>query len=88
MLLDLINTGVSYVVQEAIIVIKDIFRKYPHKYEGIIPTLCENLDALDEPEAKASLTWIIGEYAERIDNADDLINMFVENFKEENSQVI
>ncbi|KAI7847935.1 adaptin N terminal region-domain-containing protein [Circinella umbellata] len=85
-LLDLINTGVSYVVQEAIVVIKDIFRKYPRKYEGIIPTLCENLDALDEPEAKASLTWIIGEYAERIENADDLINMFVENFKEENAQ--
>ncbi|CAO3654214.1 unnamed protein product [Mucor hiemalis] len=58
-LLDLINTGVSYVVQEAIVVIKDIFRKYPHKYEGIIPTLCENLEALDEPEAKGSLIWII-----------------------------
>ncbi|CAO3622010.1 unnamed protein product [Cunninghamella echinulata] len=86
-LLDLINTGVSYVVQEAIVVIKDIFRKYPHTYEGIIPTLCENLDSLDEPEAKASLTWIIGEYAERIDNADDLISSFLENFKEENAQV-
>ncbi|KAJ8653961.1 hypothetical protein O0I10_010410 [Lichtheimia ornata] len=86
-LLDLINTGVSYVVQEAIVVIKDIFRKYPHKYEGIISTLCENLDALDEPDAKASLAWIIGEYAERIDNADEMISMFVENFKEENAQV-
>ncbi|KAI8337142.1 adaptin N terminal region-domain-containing protein [Chlamydoabsidia padenii] len=86
-LLDLINTGVSYVVQEAIVVIKDIFRKYPHTYEGIIPILCENLDALDEPEAKASLTWIIGEYAERIENADDLISSFLENFKEENAQV-
>ncbi|SAM09115.1 hypothetical protein [Absidia glauca] len=86
-LLDLINTGVSYVVQEAIVVIKDIFRKYPHTYEGIIPTLCDNLDALDEPDAKASLTWIIGEYAERIENADDLISSFLENFKEENAQV-
>jgi AP-1 complex subunit beta-1 len=50
--------------------------------------LCENLEALDEPEAKGSLIWIIGEYAERIDNADDLINIFLENFKEENPQVI
>ncbi|KAI8071065.1 adaptin N terminal region-domain-containing protein [Gongronella butleri] len=85
-LLDLINTGVSYVVQEAIVVIKDIFRKYPHTYEGIIPTLCENLEALDEPQARASLIWIIGEYAERIDNADDLINTFLENFMDENIQ--
>ena len=43
---------VNYVVQEAIVVIKDIFRKYPNKYESIISTLCENLDTLDEPEAR------------------------------------
>ncbi|CAJ0878355.1 8743_t:CDS:10 [Entrophospora sp. SA101] len=86
-LLDLINTRVNYVVQEAIVVIKDIFRKYPHKYEGIIPTLCENLDALDEPEAKASLIWIIGEYAEKIENAHDLILTFLDTFRDESSQV-
>jgi len=34
------------------VVIKDIFRKYPNKYESIIATLCENLDTLDEPEAR------------------------------------
>jgi len=33
-LLDLIQTKVNYVVQEAIVVIKDIFRKYPNKYVG------------------------------------------------------
>ncbi|CAG8530085.1 6844_t:CDS:10 [Cetraspora pellucida] len=86
-LLDLINTKVNYVVQEAIVVIKDIFRKYPHKYEGIIQTLCQNLDALDEPEAKASLIWIIGEYAERIENANELIVTFLDTFRDENSQV-
>jgi AP-1 complex subunit beta-1 len=59
-LLDLIQTKVNYVVQEAIVVIKDIFRKYPNKYESIIATLCENLEDLDEPEAKASMVWIIG----------------------------
>ena len=32
--------------------LQDIFRKYPNKYEGIISTLCENLDTLDEPEAR------------------------------------
>ncbi|TPX30432.1 hypothetical protein SmJEL517_g05988 [Synchytrium microbalum] len=86
-LLELIKTKVNYVVQEAIIVMKDVFRKYPHKYEGIIPSLCENLDSLDEPEAKASLIWIIGEYAERIENADELLEGFLENFKEENATV-
>ncbi|CAF0831331.1 unnamed protein product [Rotaria sordida] len=86
-LIDLIQTKVNYVVQEAIVVIKDIFRKYPNKYESIIATLCENLDSLDEPEARASMIWIIGEYAERIDNADELLEGFLDGFKDENSQV-
>lgn len=86
-LLELIQTKVNYVVQEAIVVIKDIFRKYPNKYESIISTLCENLDTLDEPEARGSMIWIIGEYAERIDNADELLESFLEGFHDENTQV-
>ncbi|KAB8293002.1 hypothetical protein EYC80_007364 [Monilinia laxa] len=57
-LLDLIATKVNYVVQEAIVVIKDIFRKYPG-YEGIIPTLCKYIDELDEPNARGALIWIV-----------------------------
>ncbi len=57
------------------------------RYESIIATLCENLDTLDEPEAKASMIWIIGEYAERIDNADELLEQFLETFPEEQSLV-
>ncbi len=86
-LLDLIKSAVSYVVQEAVVVIKDIFRKYPNRYESIIATLCENLEVLDEPEAKASMIWIIGEYAERIDNADELLESFMETFQDETSMV-
>ncbi|KAF8630719.1 hypothetical protein AX15_002744 [Amanita polypyramis BW_CC] len=86
-LLDLIGTRVSYVVQEAVVVMKDIFRKYPSTYEGVIPTLCANLDELDEPEAKASLIWIIGEYASKIDNADELLAIFVDSFTEESYPV-
>jgi AP-1 complex subunit beta-1 len=86
-LLDLIQTKVNYVVQEAIIVIKDIFRRYPKRYEKIIGTLCENLETLDEPEAKASMIWIIGEYAANIENADELLEIFIETFHDETPQV-
>ncbi|KAF8890713.1 adaptin N terminal region-domain-containing protein [Infundibulicybe gibba] len=86
-LLELIASRVSYVVQEAVVVMKDIFRKYPSTYEGVIPTLCSNLDELDEPEAKASLIWIIGEYANKIDNADELLGIFVDTFVEESYPV-
>ena len=86
-LLELIETKVNYVVQEAVVVIKDIFRKYPNRYESIIATLCDNLEELDEPEAKASMVWIIGEYAERIDNADELLDSFLESFADESAVV-
>lgn len=125
-------------IQEAIIVLKDIFRKYPNKYESIIGKLCERLDTLDEPEAKvrarsewkqrrgcgndtdqtstqdthstyashsdlhfhafiqpraplipsqAAMVWIIGEYADRISNADELLGEWVESFQDEDTQV-
>ena len=45
------------------------------------------MEELDEPEAKASMIWIIGEYAERIENADELLDSFLDTFQEETSQV-
>ncbi|KYK54752.1 hypothetical protein DCS_06712 [Drechmeria coniospora] len=82
---DLMSTKVNYVVQEVVVVIKDILRKYPG-YEGVIPTLCEHIDDLDEPEARGSLIWIVGEYAEKIGNADAILEGFVEAFLEEFTQ--
>lgn len=82
-LLELITLKVDYIVQEAVIVTKDVFRRYPGRFEQIIGTLCENLETLDEPEAKAAMIWIVGEYAEQIDNADELLDSFLETFEEE-----
>jgi len=33
------------------------------------------------------MIWIIGEYAERIDNADELLENFLDGFHDENTQV-
>lgn len=85
-LLDLIATKVNYVVQECVVVIKDILRKYPG-YEGVISTLCQHIDELDEPNARGSLIWIVGEYAEKINNADEILSSFVDGFMEEFTQV-
>lgn len=79
----LIQMKVTYVVQEAIIVLKDIFRQFPNKYEYVISSLCDNLEILDQPEARAAFVWIIGEYAERIDNSGELIETFMDSFNEE-----
>ncbi|KAI9799350.1 MAG: hypothetical protein M1833_004049 [Piccolia ochrophora] len=86
-LLELVATKVSYIVQEATVVIRNIFRKYPNQYESIISTLCENLDSLDEPEAKAAMIWVIGQYADRIENSDELLDDFLYTFADEPVEV-
>jgi AP-2 complex subunit beta-1 len=86
-LLLLVATKVSYIVQEATVVIRNIFRKYPNRYESIISTLCENLDSLDEPEAKAAMIWVIGQYADRIENSDVLLDDFLFSFADEPVEV-
>jgi vesicle coat complex subunit len=53
----------------------------------ILKDLCENLKSLDDPDARASMIWIIGEYVEIIENADELLFNFSENFKEESPVV-
>lgn len=82
-ILELVELKNSIIVQEAVCVIKDIFRKYPTKYEQVIAALCDNLDLLDESEAKASMIWILGEYAERIDRVEDIIDSFLDDFHDE-----
>ncbi|KAK4999071.1 hypothetical protein LTR66_001818 [Elasticomyces elasticus] len=86
-LLSLTATKISYIVQEATVVIRNIFRKYPGEYESVISTLCENLDSLDEPEAKAAMIWVIGEYAGRIEDSDALLDEFLDNWKDETHEV-
>ena len=44
-LLELIKARVPYVVQAAVVVVANIFRRYPNRYESIIGALCENLES-------------------------------------------
>ena len=82
-LVELVKTQVSFVIQEAIIGLKDIFRRYPNTFEGAMAIINENLRTLDDPEAKAALIWIIGEYSDRIEGAESQLIKFIDNLKEE-----
>ncbi|OAX79433.1 hypothetical protein ACJ72_06252, partial [Emergomyces africanus] len=86
-LIDLVNAKIPYIVQEATVVIRNIFRKYPNQYEGIIGTVIQNIDELDEPEAKAAVIWIIGQYADRIENSDGFLQDYLSTFHDETVEV-
>ena len=85
----LVKTKVQYVIQECIVVAVDIFRRYPMTYLGIVGEICGALDGpLDDHRAKAAMVWILGEYADRIGNAGDLIDsLFLDDFLEDTPDV-
>ena len=82
-LVDLVKSQVSFVIQEAVIALRDIFRRYPNMYEGAMQTVNENLRLLNDSDAKSALIWIIGEYSDRIDGAEAQLSKFLDNIKEE-----
>lgn len=86
-LLDLMDNKANFVVQEVVVELRDILRKYKSNFVQAIPYVCNNLDDIEEPEARAAAVWIIGEYSDKINNAADLLQPFVNQFLEESSQV-
>jgi AP-1 complex subunit beta-1 len=77
-LMELIRTKVPHIVQESIVVMKDIFRKYPERYEGILATLAEcSSEGIEEPHAVAALMWIVGEYCDKVPDVERLLTEMV-----------
>lgn len=66
---------------------RDIFRKFPNKYEALIKDLVTRLPEYYEPEAKAAAVWIVGEYAEKIEGSERLIEGLAEGFLEDPDKV-
>ena len=74
---------VTYIVQEAIVVLARLFRLYPGKYTSVIVPMCGVMDLLDEAEARACIIWVIGEYSNIIDNANELLSLFIDSYHDE-----
>jgi len=81
------NTQARHLTSETIIVLKDIFRRYPVQYENIIPELVQHAEVLEDPEAIASMAWIIGEHVHCIKNPIDSLRFFVDNFVDSSAEV-
>ena len=82
-----IKTKKPYVVQESIVVMREVFRKYPKKFSAVLKDLFKDMKVYDEPEAKAAMVWIIGEYAEIFTNTEQILTKFIESFPDEPAMV-
>ena len=45
--------------------------------------MVDKLEHYTEPEPKAAIVWIIGEYADKIENSETMIEQLTESFLEE-----
>lgn len=79
----LVKSGVHHIVQEVMIIAKDIFRKYPNRYMDLLKALCAHIGELEETQAKAAMIWILGQYADRIEKSEELLDEFLYTFLEE-----
>jgi vesicle coat complex subunit len=80
---DIVKNGQTLALQEAVVVAKDILRKYPGKYESLIKDLAKKNSEYFEVEAKASILWIVGEYAEKIPDSLQIIEGYQQQFLED-----
>ncbi|OHT04929.1 Adaptin N terminal region family protein [Tritrichomonas foetus] len=73
----------DYAVEEAIIVICDILRKFPGDFESVLGPVCGSLERVNDPKAKASAIWLLGEFCQIIDKVDILLDPFLDTFHDE-----
>ena len=85
-LIKLQQSEAEYTVEESIIVIADILRRYPGEFESIIQTL-NGLEKIKDSKAKAAAIWIIGEYNEIIENSDVILDPYLDSFQDEAPEV-
>lgn len=85
-LVSLVEGKAEYSVEQAVVVMSDILRKYPGQFESVIEKVC-NIEQLKDSAAKAALIWILGEYNNLIENVDVILDPFLDTFSDEDSQV-
>lgn len=65
---------------------KDLLRKYPQWSHDCIAVV-GNISSknVQEPKAKAALIWMLGEYAQDMQDAPYVLESLIENWEEEHS---
>jgi AP-1 complex subunit beta-1 len=86
-LVRLIQSKIDYAIEESIVVVTEILRRFPGEFESIISIICSNLENIKSSKAKASAVWIIGEYCHLIDKVDLLLDPFLDTFHDETQEV-
>ncbi|KAM7274728.1 hypothetical protein ACFE04_016594 [Oxalis oulophora] len=83
-LLQFLEMEKDYVTAEALVLVKDLLRKYPQWSHDCIAVV-GNISSknVQEPKAKSALIWMLGEYSQDMDDAPYVLESLIENWEEE-----
>ena len=79
-LVDLVDLDISHVRSESIKNLANIVRIFPAMKAVVVPSLARCLRRVDHQEAKSSVIWMIGEYAEDIMEAPYMIEKIIDSY--------
>lgn len=84
---DLLKRKVQHLIEQITIAVKDITRAYPRRFLEIVLQLCQCVEEVDDPNAKVALIWIIGEHADILPSAVEMLELVATTIEEENVNV-
>ncbi|KAK5121381.1 hypothetical protein LTR85_005213 [Meristemomyces frigidus] len=90
LLLKQIHSPDQNLVGEAIEVVRHLIQRSPHEHRKTVVRLAKNLDSLTSPTARASIVWLVGEFAghEPEDGiAPDVLRILVRGYADEDDEV-
>eukprot|EP00898_Chlorokybus_atmophyticus_P000521 jgi/Chlat1/146/Chrsp1S03236 len=85
-LLQFLDSGADYIVAETLIVTKDLLRRYPKRAASWVTAVADVPVAdIQEPDARAALIWIFGEYGQELPDAPYVLENLAQTFLDEES---
>lgn len=86
LLLDQVSSQDGNLVAESLTVIRHLIQQKPQAHVNTVIRLAKSLDTITTPHARASIIWLVGEYAdlpEEENIAPDVLRLLARNFADE-----
>jgi hypothetical protein len=87
-LLSFLDLKVEHITTESCIVVRDILRKFPERYEEVIPGFTKVFRTIEEERGKCAVIWMIGEFGQSIRNAPYVLESFIDGYDDEKSTAV
>jgi len=87
-LVEFLELDVAYVKAEALLVAKDVLRRYPERRGDVLPSLARYLKDLDgsaNPAGRAAALFIVGQWGEEITDAPYMLEPLIDAYGAETS---